>query len=62
MCSFRIYSNNIPQHLSKGEFDALINLSQNKQIIIQKSDKGDYIVIVDKDKYIANMENFQSKF
>ena len=48
------------QHLSKGELDALKN-----QIVIQKSDKGNSIVIVDRDKYIEKMENFlsdQSKF
>ena len=50
----------MPQHLSKGEFDALI-----KQIVIPKSGKGNSIVIVDRDKYIEKMENFlsnQSKF
>ena len=57
--SFRIYNNNVPQHLSKGEFDALKNLSQNKQIVIQKSDKGNSIVIADRDKYIEKMENFK---
>ena len=59
LSSFRIYNNNVPQHLSKGEFDALKNLSQNKQIVIQKSDKGNSIVIVDRDKYIEKMENFK---
>ena len=29
LSSFRIYNNNVPQHLSKGEFNAL-----NKQIVI----------------------------
>ena len=65
MSSFRTYNNNVSQHLSKGEFDALKNLSQNKQIVIQKSDKGNSIVIVDRVKYIEKMENFlsdQSKF
>ena len=65
LSSFRTYNNNVPQHLSKGEFDALINLSQNKQIVIQKSDKGNSIVIVDRDKYIGKIEKFlsdQSKF
>ena len=65
LSSFRTYNNNVPQHLSKGEFDALKNLSQNKQIVIQKSDKGNSIVIVDRVKYIEKMENFlsdQSKF
>ena len=55
----------MPQRLSKGEFDALINLSQNKQIVIQKSDKGNFIVIVDRDKYVEKVETFlsdQSKF
>ena len=32
--------------------------SQNKQIVIQKSDKGYSIAIVDRDKYIERMENF----
>ena len=65
LSSFCAYNNNVPQHVSKVEFYALINLSQNKQIIIQKSDKGYSIVIVDRDKYIEKIENFlsdQSKF
>ena len=33
------------------------NLMQKKQIVIQKSDKGNSIVIVDRDKYIEKMEN-----
>ena len=40
-------------------------LPQNKQIVIQKSDKGNYIIIVARDKYIEKMENFlsdESKF
>ena len=52
---FHIYNNNVPQHLSKGEFNAL-----NKQIVIQKSDKGNSIVVVDRNKYIEKMENFLS--
>ena len=65
LSSFRTYNNNVPQHLSKGEFDALKNLSQNKRIVIQKSNKGNSIVIVDGVKYIEKMGNFlsdQSKF
>ena len=65
LSSFCTYNNNVPQLLSKGEFDALKTLSQNKQTVIQKSDKGNSIVIVDRVKYIEKMENFlsdQSKF
>ena len=47
-------------HISKGEFDALKNLSQNKHIGIQKPDKGSSTVIVDRDKYLKKMENFLS--
>ena len=42
----------LSQDQSKGEFDVLKNLSQNKQIVIQKSEKGNSIVIVDRDTYI----------
>ena len=40
-------------------------LSQNKHIVIQKSDKSNSTVIIDRDNYIKKMENFlsnQSKF
>ena len=47
-------------HISKGEFDALKNLSQNKHIGIQKPDKGSSTVIVARDKYLKKMENFLS--
>ena len=36
------------------------HLSQNKYIVIEKSDKGYSIVIVDRDKYIKKMEKFLS--
>ena len=49
----------MPQHLSKEEFDALKNL-RNKQIVIEKSDKGNSIVVVDRNKYIEKMENILS--
>ena len=55
--SYRNYNNNVPQHLSKEEFVTLQNLCKNKNIIIQKSDKGDSVVIVDKADYLDKMEN-----
>ena len=51
---------NPQQNLSKEELAALTNLSKNKDIIIQKSDKGNSAVIVDKDTYIKRMENLLS--
>ena len=65
MSSFRTYNSNVPQHLSKEEFDALKNLSQNKYTFIQKNKIANSIVIVDRDKYNERIEIFlsgQSKF
>ena len=36
----------MPQNLSKEEFIALLNLSKNKDLIIQKFNKGNSVVIV----------------
>ena len=45
LASYRSYNNNVPQNLSKEEFTALQNLSKNKDLIIQKSDKGNSVVM-----------------
>ena len=37
LSSFSTYNNNVPHYLSNGKPDALKNLSQNKHILIQKS-------------------------
>ena len=65
LSSFRQYNKNPQQSLSKEELAALTNLSKNKDMVIQKSDKGNSVVIVDKDTYIKRMENLlrgQRKF
>ena len=50
----------MPQHLPKREFDALKNMSQNKQTVIQKSSKVNSKVIVERDMYIKKMDSFSS--
>ena len=60
LLSFGQYNKNPQQNLSKEELGALTNLSKNKDIVIQKSDKGNSVVIVDKDTYIKRMENLLS--
>ena len=60
LSSFRQYNKNPQQSLSKEGLTALTNISKNKDIIIQKSYKGNSIVIVDKDTYIKRMENILS--
>ena len=57
LSSYRNYNNKGPQHLSKEEFRALQNLRKNKNIVIQKSDKGNSIVVVDKVDYLDKMKN-----
>ena len=56
LSSYRNYKNNVPKHLSKEELLALQNLCKNKNIVIQKSGKGNSDVIVHKADYLDKME------
>ena len=60
LSSFRQYNKNPQQNLSKEELATLASPSKNKDIVIQKSDKGNSVVIVDKETYIKRMENLLS--
>ena len=53
--SFRSHNCYSEINLTKNERLALNNLSNNKSIIIQKSDKGNSFVLLDKDKYLEGM-------
>ena len=46
--SYQNYNNNVTQHLLQTDFLALQNLHENKDIVGQKTDKGNSVVIVDK--------------
>ena len=48
LSSFRQYDKNPQQNLSKEELTAFTNLNKNKDIAIQKSSRGNFVVIVDK--------------
>ena len=50
----------MPQNLSKEEFTALQSLSKNKDLIIQKSDKGNSVVIVQRQDYLKKMNDILS--
>ena len=50
------YSVITPQHLSNEEFEGLKNLSAIWNSIIQKGDKGNPVVLVEKDVYIRTIE------
>ena len=64
--SFNSYNENgAPLNLTLEEFAALKSLSKNKNLIIQKSDKGNSIAIIDKSNYLEKMQNIlpdSSKF
>ena len=60
LTSFRNYNVNLPRNLSDEEFKALQNLSKNTNLVIQKSEKGNSVVILDKDVYIKHMESLLS--
>ena len=55
---FRNYNAKLPRNLSDEEFKALQNLSKNINLVVQKSDKGNLVLIFDKDIYIKHMEYF----
>ena len=52
--SYRTYNNNVPWHLSESEIIALQNLFK-KDLIIQKSDNGNSVVIIGRQDYIKKM-------
>ena len=54
-----------PENITSSEFKALKRLSKNKDIRVQKGDKGNTVLILDKCSYISAIEeilNDSSKF
>ena len=54
-----------PENITSSEFKALKRLSKNKDIVIQKADKGKTVVILEKCSYISAIEGIlydNSKF
>ena len=67
LSSFYDYNgqNNKPSNLTSEEFQSLQKLANNNDIIIQKSDKGNSIVLIDRITYIERISeilNDSSKF
>ena len=67
LSSFRLYNkkDNRFENLSEEEYEAFINLQSNKNIIIQKADKGNSVVVIDRLSYVIEMEkllNDHNKF
>ena len=60
LSSYRTYYSNVPQNLSINAFVALQNLSKNKDLIFQKSDNDNSVVIGDRQDYRKKMNNVLS--
>ena len=62
LSSFRLYNKKDHQfeNLSEEEYKAFINLQSNKNIIIHKADKGNWVVVIDRLSYVIGIEKLQS--
>ena len=62
LSSFSSYNNNnsAALHLTKEEFASLKSLPKNDSLNIQKSDKENFIAIIDEDDYLQKMRNILS--
>ena len=50
--SFKTYNSfRRPNNLTHDEIESLLKLSKNKNVVIQKSDKGNFVVLIDKIVY-----------
>ena len=62
LSSFRLYNkkDNRFENLTEDEYEAFLNLKSNKNIIIQKADKVNSAVVIDRLKYVRKMEELLS--
>ena len=58
LSSYRLYNKKDHrfENLTPSEYDAFLGLASNENLIIQKADKGNTVVIVDKLSYVQKME------
>ena len=62
LSSFRLYNkkDHCFENLTEDEYEAFLNLKSNKNIIIQKVDKGNSVVVIDRLKHVCKMEELLS--
>ena len=62
LSSFRLYNKKDHrfENLTPAEYEAFLGLANNENIIVQKADKGNTVVIVDKLSYVQKMEDLLS--
>ena len=59
--SYKDTGKTLEKNLPKEEFDALKILLKNKDIIVQKADKGNTVVILNRKDYVCKMKNINDK-
>ena len=57
----RLKHNVLEKNVNKKELESLKNLSKNLDIVIQKADKGNSVVILDKKVYLEKMKEMLNK-
>ena len=59
MSSYRSYNrgNHSYENVTEGEYKALLELKANENLVIQKGDKGNIVVILDKETYLERMKS-----
>ena len=57
LSSFHFHNATVPQYLSDEVLQALDRLSKNKNLVIQKADKSNSVVLVNRDVYVKHMAN-----
>ena len=62
LSSYKLFNDNCKyeNNLSSEELSSLKTLMRNKNIVIQKTDKGNSVVIIDKEKNIQGVKNVVS--
>ena len=62
LSSFRFYNKKEHrfENLTEDEYEVFLDLKSNKNLIIQESDKGNSVAVIDRLKYVRKMEEFLS--
>ena len=55
--SFRFFNVNFTQHLSNEELEILEKYSKNNNLVVQKADKDNSVVLLDRDGCVNHMES-----
>ena len=57
LSSFHFHNANVPQYLSNGGLDALEKLSKNDNLVVQRVDKDNSVVLVNRNICVIHMDN-----